>query len=91
MTVNSAIAFYGIKNVDAGAKGHAVAVHLALVVALAELAGLLDQLASPALVVLGRPREREDEVLVDLAEEQRLGKRGDALLRVGAARAGEGG
>src|SRR5206468_8152534 len=52
-----------------------------LVVALAELARLLDQLADALLLLLVGLRVGEDELLVDLPEEERLRERGDAVLR----------
>src|SRR5207237_4729131 len=53
----------------------------ALVVVLAELASGRHELANPLLLALVGARVGEDEVLVDLAEEERLREGGDTLLR----------
>ena len=62
----------------------------ALVVVLAELAGGRHELADPLLLALVGARVGEDEVLVDLAEEERLREGGDALLGLGRLLCGGG-
>src|SRR5262249_46690594 len=50
-----------------------------VVVLAAEAAQVVDQAADPLLLGFVRAREREDEVVVDLAEEEGLGEGGDGL------------
>ena len=58
----------------------AALLHGALVVVLAELAHRGHALADALALLIARGRIGEDQLLVDLAEEQRLGERRDALL-----------